>query len=42
MNDALLYEVDILKDFCTNVLLKAGVRASEAELKLKGRCGGCN
>ena len=32
MNDALLYEVDILKDFCTNVLLKAGVRASEAEI----------
>lgn len=32
MNEALLYEIDILRDFCTNVLLKVGVEEENAEI----------
>jgi LDH2 family malate/lactate/ureidoglycolate dehydrogenase len=32
MNEAVLYEIDLLKDFCSNVLLKVEVGAENAEI----------
>lgn len=32
MNDAILYEIDVLEDFCTNVLSKVGVNPQNADI----------